>query len=133
MNVRLKRVSLIAGFLLMILGGISSGQSTKRPALEMKRDPFSIEIKRNKDRDRKDSSARQKQEPPEKQKLPTIKLVGAIIHGGRKVAILEIDGREYILSEGDRLTYHNQHIMIKRIEEGSVELTVERKDIRMNF
>ncbi|GEM_PF-6085035 len=98
----------------------------KEVILEIKKDPFAIEIegkekKRNKEESRKDHDKTTKSEK--------FKLIGSAISDGRKIVLIELDGEKYLLSEGDSI----QNIKIKRIQEGQIELIIRKEEFRIRF
>lgn len=104
--------------------------------LELKNDPFATDItdtRKEKDKRRKDTRQKVAPEKVREGEDYPIKVVGSVIFGDNRIAIFEIGGKTYILSEGDSLTNLSRTIKVKKIGEDFVELLVEDKEIRMSF
>lgn len=107
-------------------------QSKKQVLLEVKKDPFAIEI------DKKEQEKKPKDARPEKEKTKTkdekisFKLLGVSISGEAKVVLLDIDEQTYILSEGDSVPAL-PNIKVKKISEEHIELLFGKEEFRLSF
>ncbi|MCS7214177.1 MAG: hypothetical protein NZ927_08190 [Candidatus Calescibacterium sp.] len=107
-------------------------QSKKQILLEVKKDPFAIEI------DKKDQERKAKDVRPEKEKNRTkeeklsFKLLGVSISGETKVVLFSVDDQTYILSEGDSVPAL-PNIKIKKISEDYIELIFGKEEFRLSF
>lgn len=105
----------------------------KEVILEIKKDPFEIEIegkeKKKKQKEEKGSKKDEEKKLKRDKENLNLKLVGAAVSEDKKLILIELDGEKYILSEGDSV----QNIKVKKISDGHIELLVGKDEFRLSF